>query len=194
MNGKEHALLLLGFVGCAVYAQHGVIREYAALAPRADAVPLRPLADMALTDVSIAVGHDGAYYMTGSVVEGEKAVFEKRVPIWRSMDLRGWKKIREVESGGRRAQAPEIHFLRGRYWLTLGLEGGGTELVSFASTDVARSGVRRAAITEKGFDPSLFLDDDGTFYWVMGAGEVARMKADPMEGNPQLRLYCMLNT
>ena len=59
--------------------------------------------------------------------------------------------------------------MRGRYWLTLGLEGGGTELVSFASTDVGKSGLRRVRITEKGFDPSLFLDDDGSFYWVMGA-------------------------
>ncbi|MBS1829763.1 MAG: family 43 glycosylhydrolase [Acidobacteria bacterium] len=164
------------WIGC-VWAQHGVIREYAALAPRAEAVALRPLADFSLTDVSVAVGHDGAYYMTGS----EAAGFVPRVRIWRSADLRDWKVVREV-SGERGVRAPEIHFLRGRYWLTLGLEGGGTELVSFASTDVGKSGVRRVRVTEKGFDPSLFLDDDGSFYWVMGAGEVAKMKADPMEG------------
>ena len=80
-------LLLLGFIAGAAFAQHGVIREYAALAPRADAVALRPLADLPLTDVSIAVGHDGAYYMTGSDVAG----FAPRVRIWRSVDLRDWK-------------------------------------------------------------------------------------------------------
>jgi len=45
-------------------SQHGVIREYAALAPSPDATPLRPLLDVPLTDISITAGHDRAYYMT----------------------------------------------------------------------------------------------------------------------------------
>ena len=50
-------------------AQHGVIREYAALAPKPDAVPLPALFDTPLTDTSITIGPDKAYYLTGSAVD-----------------------------------------------------------------------------------------------------------------------------
>ncbi|MCX7011290.1 MAG: hypothetical protein NTW86_01760, partial [Candidatus Sumerlaeota bacterium] len=57
---------------------HGVIREYAALAPTAEAGPLRPLLDEPLTDASVCVGPDGAYYLTGSAVDEKGAVFSSR--------------------------------------------------------------------------------------------------------------------
>jgi hypothetical protein len=98
-------------LACCAAAQHGVIREYAALAPAADATPLRPLFDAPLTDVSITAGHDGAYYLTGSTVKGESAAFSSRTGIWRSTDLRSWRKLREVETGGRAVQSPEIHYI-----------------------------------------------------------------------------------
>ena len=165
-----------------MWAQHGVIREYASLAPAATATPLRPLLDIPLTDVSIAVGHDGAYYMTGSEVANNAAAFAKEIRLWRSADLKKWSVLRTIRLEGGAAQAPEVHYLKNRYWLTLGMEGGGTELIAFDAMDLKGSKFRRAKITERGADPSLFLDDDGAFYWVMGAGEIARMKADPMEG------------
>jgi beta-xylosidase len=163
-------------------AQHGVIREYAALAPNPTATPLQPLFDTPLTDVSIAPGHDGAYYLTGSAVSAGQPAFSRKIPIWRSTDLRSWRKIRDVETGAQAARSPELHFIDNRYWLTLGLEGGGTALLRFASTDLAQSHFDQSAITAHGSDPSLFRDDDGAWYWVMGAGEVAPMKSDPMQG------------
>src|SRR5262249_52971481 len=102
--------------------------------------------------------------------------------LWRSPDMVKWSRLRTLETGDKPVRSPEIHYLANRYWLTLGLEGGGTELLSFDTTELARSPFRRARITETGEDPSLFLDEDGTFYWVMGAGEIAKMKADPMQG------------
>jgi len=78
----------------AAFAQHGVIREYAALAPTPDATPLRPLMDIPLTDTSITRGHDGAYYLTGSEISGNGAVFSPAVTIWRSGDMQRWSRLR----------------------------------------------------------------------------------------------------
>ncbi len=165
-----------------VPAQHGVIREYAALAPTTDAVPLRPLFDAPLTDTSIAIGPDKAFYLTGSAVERQDAVFSDRIAIWRSADMKQWAPLRTIELTDAKARSPELRFLDGRFWLAFGREGGGTELIRFDTTALATSGLRRARITEGGSDPSLFRDDDGAFFWVTGAGSIARMKADPMEG------------
>ena len=79
-------------------------------------------------------------------------------------------------------RSPEIHYFDGQFWLTLGREGGGTELLHFDGADLATSSFKRAVITEKGEDLSLFRDDDGMFYWVMGGGEIARMNAQPLAG------------
>lgn len=174
-------LIVLFSLGIAS-AQHGVIREYAALAPKPDAVPLRPLFDEPLTDTSITLGPDKAYYLTGSAVNSDGAVFSHKVVLWRSTDMRKWKRVREMDFAPAAVRAPEIHYLQGRFWLTLGMEGGGTELLRFDNANIASSRFERRKITDHGEDPSLFLDDDGTYYWVMGAGEVARMKPDPLEG------------
>ncbi|MBL8173711.1 MAG: family 43 glycosylhydrolase [Bryobacterales bacterium] len=176
MRLAVHFLLLVS-----LHAQHGVIREYAALAPKPGATPLRPLADLPLTDVSIAVGHDKAWYMTGSAAGSDGPVFAKRISIWRSTNQRQWTKLRDIDSPAP-AQSPEIHYLRNRYWLTLGIEGGGTHLLAFSSTNLAASPFQRAVITTTGADPSLFLDDDGAFYWILGPGHIAPMQPDPMQG------------
>jgi beta-xylosidase len=174
---------LLGVILVQVaHAQHGVIREYAALAPKADAISLPALLDSPLTDTSITVGPEGVYYLTGSAVDGEKAAFTNRLKLWRSPDMKRWALIRTLDLGAAKARSPEIHYLGGCFWLAFSREGGGTELLRFETLDLATSGFRRARITEQGADPSLFRDDDGVFYWVMGAGEVARMNADPLQG------------
>jgi len=93
-----------------------------------------------------------------------------------------WRKLRTLDFGAARFVSPEIHWLKGSFWLTLGREGGGTELLRFESADLATSAFQREQITARGADPSMFLDDDGRFYWVMGAGEIAPMKANPLDG------------
>lgn len=119
--------------------------------------------------------------MTGTAVIQSAPVFSKSVPIWRSTDMRQWSKLREIDATTP-VQSPEIHYLDNRYWLTLGIENGGTHLLAFHSTDLAKSNFQRATITTTGSDPSLFRDGDGTFFWVMGPGEIARMKPDPLQG------------
>lgn len=179
---KTSYLTTVLLLAASAFAQHGVIREYAALAPKPDAVPLKPLFDEPLTDTSITMGPDRAYYLTGSKASNDGPVFASKIAIWRSAGMRGWKKIREIDFSPAAVRSPEIHYLKGRFWLTAGLEHGGTELLRFDGADLASGKFQRKRITERGEDPSLFLDDDGAFYWVCGAGEVARMKRDPMEG------------
>lgn len=164
-----------------LWAPHGVVREYAALAPAADASPLKPLLDVPLADASIAAGPDGAFYLTGSDARGRGPSYSAQIAVWRSPDMRQWQLIRRLDAGCG-VRAPEIHFLKGRFWMTLGLEGGGTELLRFETAELAVSPFRRARITAGGSDPSLFLDDDGVFYWVTGGGVIARMKSEPMDG------------
>jgi len=101
-------------------AQHGVIREYAARAPLDGATPLQPLFHAPLTDTSITVGHDRAYYLTGSAVSGDGPDFSRQITLWRSTDRRQWTNFREIRLPETAAQSPEIHYLGNRYWLTLG--------------------------------------------------------------------------
>lgn len=178
------AAILLVLFACHItvcFSQHGVIDYYAALAPTREAVPLAPLLDIPLTDTSITVDTAGVFYMTGSSVKDEKAVFSKTVVLWNSTDQKNWNVLRKIEYDVP-VSAPEIHFLNGVFYVTLGREGGGTDLLQFDTVNLKESPFRSAVITKTSFDPSIFRDDDGTFYWVCGEGYVGQMKPNPLDG------------
>jgi beta-xylosidase len=86
--------------------------------------------------------------------------------------------------GDRRALwAPDIHYLKGTFWITFCMNFRGTGLLKSASgkaegpyVDVHPQG----PITDK-IDASLFMDDDGAVYFVWQNGLVARMN-DKMTG------------
>ncbi|MDP6041713.1 MAG: family 43 glycosylhydrolase, partial [Candidatus Latescibacteria bacterium] len=164
-----------------VQGMHGVIREYASLAPTATATPLAPILDEPLTDISIARSSDGMFYMVGSTAGKTSSTFSRKIRIWQSTDLDNWKKIRTVNLD-RAARSPEIHFLQDACYLTLEIENQGTELLRFKKPDLISSTFTQTQITQEGKTPSIFLDDDGTFYWVMNGGDIARMADDPMNG------------
>ncbi len=168
--------------GTSLHAQHGVVREYAALAPKPDAVALSPLIDVPLSAASITLGPDQAFYLTGSPVEGGQAVPSEQVRIWRSTDLKTWREIRTLDLGPGKYRSPELRYLKGAFWLALDRASGGTELVKFDGGNLAASPFTKAVITEIGITPSLFLDEDGVFFWILGGGRIARMKADPLQG------------
>jgi len=165
-----------------VSAQHGVIDYYASLTPAADARPLTPFSDDPLTDTSITLGADGYYYRTGSHVEDGKAVFSKSITIWRSTDRKEWETVRTLTFDDIAVASPEIHWLAGAFYMTFGREGGGGDLLKFDSPNVADSTFRKVSIMNAGYDPSIFRDDDGTFYWICGDGQIGKMKPDPLDG------------
>ena len=162
-------------------AQHGVIREYAALAPRPDAVPLRPMLDVPLSSPSICPGPDGAYYLTGTPIENGQPFFSSTVRIWRSSDLVNWREIRTLHFE-ESYRSPELRYLKDTWWLTLERGSGGTALVKLTGDDPASADYEKEVITEFGITPSIFRDDDGKFFWILGGGMIARMRPNPLAG------------
>ena len=170
-----------------VQGMHGVIREYASLAPTPNATPIAPIINAPLTDTSITLGSDDKFYMTGSAVDNQGPIYANDIHICQSENLRVWTQIRTLNLD-QAVQSPEIHFLNDKFYLTLSIENSGTALLQFDTPDIQSSTFTQTEITREGDTPSIFLDEDGTFYWVLGAGEIAQMESDPMKGlreNPQ---------
>ncbi len=124
------------------------------------------------------------------------------IELWRSRDLKDWerlglvwsiekdgtwqKKFKDHNSGGRKSAprralwAPEIHYLKGTFWLTYSMNYGGTGLLK--STTGKPQGpyvdVQPAGSLTPNIDASLFQDDDGKVYFVWQNGMIARLKDD----------------
>ena len=142
--------------------------------------PLKPLFDYPLRDTSICLGTTGhpTWWKTN---EG--------IRVWKSADLKTWKPLglvwkieqgtwQKLKHGDDRALwAPEIHYIKGTYWLTFCMNFGGTGLLKSSSgkaegpyVDVHPSGPLTGEI-----DASLFADDDGRAYFVFQNGKIARL-------------------
>lgn len=157
--------------------------------------PLAPVFDYPLRDPSITTGPDGMYYLTGTTGWPNWWKTNEGIRVWKSKDLRNWTPLglvwtlhsdaewaRDVREGKRAVWAPEIHYLKGTFWLTycMNYRGGGTGLLKSVTgeaagpyVDVKPDGPFTAEI-----DASLFQDDDGSVYWVYQDGKIARLKDD----------------
>ncbi len=151
--------------------------------------PIKPLFDFPVRDTSICVGGDGDYYLTGTTGYPTWWKTNDGVRVWRSPDLKRWRLLglvwkvydgtwQKKMRGDRRALwAPEIHFIKGTFWITYCMNFGGCGLLKSTSgkaegpyVDVHPEG----PITDK-IDASLFEDDDGKVYFVWQNGLIARM-------------------
>lgn len=168
--------------------------------------PLAPLFDHALRDTSICVGPDGFYYLTGTTADNPAGSDDKTgwwyvnegIRVWKSKDLIEWEPVGlvwalntdatwakqyKVDDGGTRRRAcwaPDIHYLKGTFWLTYSMNYGGCGLLKSTTgkaegpyVDIKQDGPVTGEI-----DPSLFQDDDGAVYWVYQNGKIARMSDD----------------
>jgi xylan 1,4-beta-xylosidase len=77
--------------------------------------------------------------------------------------------------------APEIHYLKGTFWLTYCIPGTGNGILKSTSGKVEGPYVN--AIAKEGpisndIDASLFQDDDGRVYFVSGNGKITLMNED----------------
>lgn len=164
---------------------------------------LRQLMDVPLRDTSLCRGPEGTWYLTGTVAPFWS--YNEGIKLWKSPDLMHWEPLGFVWKYGdspwhkpyRDAQkplwAPEIHYLRGTFWLTYSLPGW--KAGDPKGTDPKNSGcgllksttgkaegpyedVQPGARLGDEIDASLFQDEDGSVYFLWHSGKIARMKPD----------------
>ena len=128
-------------------------------------------------DACVCAGNDGWYYMTGTVEESCEEQSPQGFPLWRSQDLTEWISLGQIGADvlDRGACGPRIHCISGVYYVTYGLEEGGTALLRSKEPLADGHYERIGCITEEGGGASMFKDDDGAVYWITGEGSIARM-------------------
>jgi beta-xylosidase len=170
----------------------------AASAQPATALPkLRKLLDVGLRDTSICRAPDGMYYLTGTVEPFWN--YNQGIQLWKSPDLVNWTPLGFVYKYGdspwqkkylaakKPLWAPEIHYLKGNFWLTYSLPGwDGTAKTSGCGLLRSTTGKPEGPYADvqpderlgDEIDASIFEDDDGTVYYLWHSGKIARMKPD----------------
>ncbi len=160
--------------------------------------PIRPLLDLHIRDTVICLGGDGHYYMTGSTGDNIWK-FNDGVELWRSPDLAhwdylglvwsierdgGWEKQWRARAGVpfRALWAPEIHYLRGNYFICHSMSRAGLAILKSTTGKPAGPYVHAFSPDRplrKGIDATLFEDDDGAVYFTYGgAEEIVRLEDD----------------
>jgi hypothetical protein len=167
---------------------------------------IKPLFNQFLRDTSIVLAGDGNYYMTGTTGGPESSVVTSDLSVWKSPDLVKWSPVRDkprastvvwnIDRDGsawlkeitlrdgepfRPLWAPEIHYLKGTFWIPFSVPRHGITILK--STSGKAEGPYVVAIKpdeplSPGIDASLFQDDDGTVYSLYGGGWIAKMKPD----------------
>lgn len=177
--------------------------------------PLKPLFDNPpVRDTSICLV-DGTYYLTGTTgnrtggsddLQGWWYVNEG-IRLWKSADLKDWQPMglvwkiedgtwqKEFHGNRRALWAPEIHHIKGTFWLTYSMNYGGTGLLK--STSGKAEGpyvdIHPQAPLAGNIDASLFADDDGSVYFVWQNGMIARLNGDMTELAEKPRLLAPSN-
>lgn len=154
-----------------------------------------------IRDVSVCKGSGGKYYLTGTT--DDTWGISEGIRVWESADLKTWKLIgrngyvwrvdseavspSQLEIKERRGRlmraiwAPEIHYIKGNYWITYSIsEGYGSGLLK--STTGLPEGPYRDISPDgsivKGIDATLFTDSDGSVWYIWGDGRMKRMRDD----------------
>jgi GH43 family beta-xylosidase len=183
---------------------------------------IKPILDVHMRDTQITLGGDGNYYMTGSTGT-DIWEYNDGIELWKSSDLEhwqylglvwsiekdgGWEKDWRLKNGRpiRSIWAPEIHYLRGNYYLCFGMPPGGMSILKSTTgkpegpyvhaTNPNRPIWGGIGPIEKSFliDPTLFEDTDGKVYFTYGpANLIARMKDDLSDFAEPLRPVTLLH-
>ena len=178
---------------------------------------LTPLFDRPLRDSSVCRG-DGAWFLTGTVPSDNSDFQNNDgVWLWTSQDCKTWNAVGQVWSIERDAEpdswqreqqvvndpalgpvrenrlargmvSPEVHYLKDNYFITYSMNGQGTGLLKSKTGKPEGPYEDLGRFTGEGTDASLFEDDDGAVYWLIGQGWIAKVKPDfsGLETQPQL--------
>ena len=177
-------------------------------------LPLRKLLDIPMRDPNVTRGPDGFYYLVGTTdpapgytaigsnnPDGQMWTINDGVRMWRSPDMVHWKSLGLVWSldrdgtwahwwtgpnPGAAVWAPEIHYLKGTYWIPYCAKLPGTGLHIGAGLLKSTSGkpggpyrdVQVSGPLGMDDDASLFQDTDGQVYFLFDGYKIARMKPD----------------
>jgi xylan 1,4-beta-xylosidase len=166
---------------------------------------IEALFDYDVRDTSIRPAADGMFYLTGSTGAPDMWAVTGDVHLWKSPDLRQWspvitrprprpvvwnidrdgtwEKTITLRDGApfRPLWAPEIHYLKGTFWIPYSIPRLGTGLLKSTTGRPERpyvSAIKDGGPLTDGIDASLFEDEDGTVYFLWAGGMIARMKPD----------------
>ena len=160
--------------------------------------PLLPLIEVQVRDTIVCHGGDGNFYLTGSTGENIWA-YNRGVELWRSPDLKTWHYLGlvwDMDKEGtwekawrglhdkpcRAIWAPEIHYLRGNYYICLSIAPTGISILK--STTGKPTGPYVHAFSPdqpiiNAIDPTLFEDTDGKVYFTASsATRIVQLKDD----------------
>ncbi|MBC8052661.1 MAG: family 43 glycosylhydrolase [Sphingobacteriaceae bacterium] len=163
---------------------------------------IRPSWEVHIRDAVVILGGDGNYYMTGS--SGENIwKHADGVELWKSKDLKKWDYIGlvwTIEKDGRWEKnwanlknqpvralwAPELHYLKGNYYICLSMPPGGVSILKSTTGKPEGPYVHAQANPDKpfvnGIDPTFFQDDDGKVYFTWSSGRRIGLMKNDMSG------------
>lgn len=201
-----YSLLLAQQAPTKFYAQDGSEVKYSSqellLKLPAD---LKPFLDYPVRDVSVCLGPDSTYYMTGTTGDPDMWAVTGDIKIWKSVNLVNWlpvitqprkratiwnadrdgtwEKRIQLRDGApfRPLWAPEIKYMDNTFWLTYCLPNLGTGILKSKSGKAEGPYEKVLAIDtpfNKDIDPALFKDDNCKVYFISGEGNITPMKAD----------------
>ncbi|MEI7900761.1 MAG: family 43 glycosylhydrolase, partial [bacterium] len=153
--------------------------------------PLAPLFDYPVRDTCVCLGPDGTYYLTGTTGHPTWWGENDGIRMWKSTDRVTWEAMGLVWSFAQNKTwqqqgaiwAPEIHYIKGTFWITYSVNYGGTGVLKSSSGSAAGPyvDIKTDGPLTGDIDASLFEDDDGHVYFVYQNGRIARMN-DEMTG------------
>jgi beta-xylosidase len=195
---RETCLSPMRFNAQGLIEKVDVFEPVAPLTPGGVQLPgLRKLMDTPLRDTSICRGPEGTWYLTGTVQPFFG--FNEGIKLWKSKDLKSWEPLGFVWKYGaspwhqpylakkKPLWAPEVHYLKGTFWLTYSMPGwDGTAKTSGSGLLKSTTGKPEGPYEDMQpnerlgdeIDASLFQDDDGVVYFLWHSGKIARMKPD----------------
>ena len=157
------------------------------------AEPVKPMVDIHMRDPYILTGPDGYYYMTGTY---EPADWHntKEIHVYRSTDLSDWEDLGAawvydtqatwqkdiITDGSSPIWAPELHYIKGNYWICYSLGWGAMAGSILKSTTGRPEGPYEDVCGKPIFDYiDATLYTEGSKVWaIYSDGLIAELKSD----------------
>jgi len=162
-----------------------------------DAKPIEKTVD-GLVHPHVCTAPDGWYYLTGTVGNAAESYANDGIYMWRSKDLKDWEKLGKVfgvneitwqtrgepvygTNHSKRVEGcrgAELHFIKGDYYLVYSTVYQSIGILKSKTGKAEGPYEDWAKLLPWGYDPSIFVDDDGRVFLTWNGGVVARLSDD----------------